>query len=388
MNNYQEILDRHGNGSMKWERAYIKKRFEIDSDDIYPMFIADMDYRMDETIHKKMLTLLKDCDFGYFHVQLSYFEAIVAWYQDVHHTKIKPEWIVPSVGTITTLHFACDCFVKGKGIATFTPIYGSFAGCLKMGTPIYLPLSVDEHGLYQIDFETLETEMKNGHIQALLLCSPHNPGGRVWTKAELKQIVTISKKYGVYLFADEIHSDFTLQGEFTSLIEFADEYDRILVSSSPNKTFNISGLCGSYLVCANEKMRQVITAYMDHLHLGPNRFAIEMTQIVYTYGKERLFELKQIIQNNIDIVKDALKDEDVTIMDVQAGYLMWIKLNKIKAEDVDQFVIDLAKATHVLIERGSRFIDHYDNYIRLNVATSPKIVIEAMKRFKEYYHAR
>lgn len=388
MNNYEEILERHGNGSMKWERAYIKKRFEVDSDDIYPLFIADMDYRMDEAIHKEMQRLLENVDFGYFHVQKEYYDSILTWFAHVHHVTLKPEWIHPSVGTITSLHIACECFVKGKGIASFTPVYGSFAGCMNLGTPLYLPLHLDETGQYQIPFDQLEEQMKLGNLAALLLCSPHNPGGRVWTRAELQQLVCLCKRYDVYLFADEIHSDLTIQGEFVSLMEFAEDYDRILVSTSANKTFNISGLCASYLLCANETMLNEIRSYMDHLHLSANRFGIEMTRIAYTLGEPRLAELKQQIQINFAIVKEALKEQDVTIMEPQAGYLLWVRLNQLKESEVDQFVIDLAKETHVLLERGSRFLDHYENFVRINVATSPTLLKEAMKRFAAYYQSR
>lgn len=388
MNNYEEILERHGNGSMKWERAYIKKRFEVDSDDIYPLFIADMDYRMDEAIHKEMQHLLENVDFGYFHVQKDYYDSILTWFAHVHHVTLKPEWILPSVGTITSLHIACECFVKGKGIATFTPVYGSFAGCMNLGTGLYLPLELGKDGQYQLPFEQLEEHMKQGDLSALLLCSPHNPGGRVWTREELYQLVCLCKTYGVYLFADEIHSDLTIQGAFVSLMEFAEDYDRILVSTSANKTFNISGLCASYLLCANPDMLNEIRSYMDHLHLSANRFGIEMTRIAYTLGEPRLAELKQQIKANFAIVKEALNGQDVSIMEPQAGYLLWVRLNKLKECEVDQFVIDLAKNTHVLLERGSRFLDHYENFVRINVATSPSLLKEAMKRFAAYYQTR
>lgn len=385
MNNYDTVLERHDNGSMKWERAYIKKRFGIDSDEIFPLFIADMDYRMDERIHQEMMHLLKNCDFGYFHVQPSYYDAIRKWYANVHHIQLQPSWILPSIGTISALHIACECFVKGQGIASFTPVYGSFAGCMDLGKRIYLPLQLDEQGQYQIPFDALETCMKQKELGALLLCSPHNPGGRIWAKAELSTLVQLCKTYGIYLFVDEIHSDLILDGIFTSMMEFSEVYDRILVSTSANKTFNISGLCASYLLCANEMMRHTIKDFMNHLHLSANRFGIEMTRIAYTFGEGRRQELIANIKTNIGIVKAMLQGQDLSIMEPQAGYLMWIRLNKLKQSDVDAFVLALAKETHVLLERGSRFLDNYDNFIRINVATSTTLLQEAMKRFVSYY---
>lgn len=382
-NDYETILNRKNNSSMKWERAYIKQRFGIDDDQVYPLFIADMDFKMDQSIYEEFQRLMKEPDFGYFHIQDSFYESILSWHQRVHHIQLKKEWILPSIGTITSLHIASDILAGGADILAMTPVYGSFKSCLEIGNPVYLPL-LETASRFYIDFERLEAIMKGNQLKAILFCNPHNPGGRMWSYEELKRLVLLCKTYGVYLLSDEIHSDLNLTKErFVSVIEFCDIYDGIIVATSPNKTFNISGLSGSYLLCANAALRQQLEAYTKRLHIAPNRIAIEMMEICYRNGYQRLQELQNVIIQHMQMVKDCLQDLDVEIMEPEAGYLIWIKL--LKVEDVDAFVLDLAKKTHVLVETGSRFIQNYGNGIRINVATSTTLLQEALQLFHDFY---
>lgn len=383
---FNKIMDRRHNGSMKWEAPYIKKRFQIDIDDhteIFPMFIADMDFIMDEKIRNEMMKLYENPDFGYFHVQVSFYESIVNWYRDIHHIDIKKEWIVESVGTIASMHLACDMVARNKGVVYMTPVYGPFANCAKIGKGYKLPL-LYQKGRYDIDFEGLERLLKNEEICVLLMCNPHNPGGRAWTRDELKHIVELCKEYHVTILSDEIHADVKINDSFVSLIEFSDLYDQMIVSSSPNKTFNISGLSTSFILCASQELRQRYIDYMGRLHIGVNRLGIDMIEIVYTYGNEWYQELVKVIQYNVEQVMNCLKITDIEVMKPDGGFLIWMKLPKVK--DVDRFILDLAKETHVLLETGARFVDDYEGWIRVNVGTSPRLVQEAMERFVEFYN--
>lgn len=382
-NDYETILNRKGNGSMKWERAYIKKRFKVDSEDVYPLFIADMDFKMDKAIYSEFQEIVKEPDFGYFHIQDSFYESILAWHQRVHGITLQKEWILPCIGTITSLHMASDVLIRGEGMLAMTPVYGSFKSCLEIGRPCYLPL-LEKASFFSIDYEGLEAKLKTHDIKAILLCNPHNPGGRLWSYEELQRLVLLCKRYHVLLLSDEIHSDLILNEErFVSVMEFCDIYDGIIAATSPNKTFNISGLSGSYLLCANASIREQLEAYMQRLHISPNRLAIEMMEICYRNGYQRVQELRAIIKQHMQLVKDILSDLDVEIMEPEAGYLVWIKLPKV--QNVDDFVIQLAKKTHVLVETGSRFIQNYEQHIRINVATSTTLLQEALTLFHDFY---
>ena len=381
-----EIMNRRNNSSMKWDYKYIKKRFLIDVDDtstFYPLFIADMDYKMDKTIKEKLHQLVNEPDFGYYFTKDTFYTSIINWYKDIHNINISQEWIVPSLGTIASLHLACDMVARDKDVVIMTPVYGPFLNCAKIGNPITVPLVLKDYQ-YFIDFEQLEKTFNNHDVHALLLCNPHNPGGKTWSEEELRTLVLLCKKYNVTILSDEIHGDFKLNDKkYTSLIEFNDLYDNIIVSTSPNKTFNISGLSTSFILCANETLKKEYENYLSKLHLGPNRLGMDMIEYVCTYGKDWYQNVLSTIKDNVSTIVDASKEAGCEVMIPEGGFLVWVHLPKIK--DVNQFILDLAKDTHVLLETGARFVDNYDGWVRINAATSHEIVDEAMNLFKNYY---
>lgn len=381
---FDNILNRRGNGSMKWEDEYIERRFQIkDTSQIYPLFIADMDFQMDETIKEKMFEYLKNPDLGYFHVQDSFYQSIVNWYQNIHHKTIQKEWIIPSIGTITTLNLLCDMLARDQEIVIMPPVYGPFQNCSRVGKTVSLPL-LYENNRYHMDYIGLENILKTHQIKVLMLCHPHNPGGVMWSRQELQTLVDLCQKYHVIILVDEIHGDLQLTDkEFVSMIEFGEQYDQIIVSTSPNKTFNISALTTSFILCQSESLRQQYNDYLNHLHIGCNRMGIKMIELVYTYGQDWYKALLEYIKGNMNMTIACLKEAGMEVMLPDSGYLVWVHLPQI--EDVDKFVLELAKDTHVLLETGSRFLSHYEGWVRINVATSQQLLEKAISLFVEYY---
>lgn len=381
-----EIMNRRNNSSMKWDYKYIKKRFLIDVNDnsrFYPLFIADMDFKMDKNIKDKLHQLVEEPDFGYYFTKDSFFESIINWYKEVHSLNIQKDWIVPSVGTIASMHLACDMLVNNEDVLTFTPVYGPFLNCAKIGNPKTLPLLL-KNNQYTIDYVNLERMFKENNIKVLLFCNPHNPGGKTWDKDELHQLVLLCKTYNVYILSDEIHGDFILTDKkYTSLIEYKDIYDQIIVSTSPNKTFNISGLSTSFILCANKDLKERYESYLSKLHLGCNRLGMDMIEYVYTYGKDWYMNVLNVIKNNVNIIVEEATNAGCEVMLPEGGFLVWVHLPRIN--DVNQFILDLAKDTHVLLETGARFVENYDGWVRINAATSPEIIKNAIDLFKNYY---
>ena len=385
--NFDLMLERRHNGSMKWEAPYINKRFHthLQADDLfYPLFIADMDFTMDSQVKEKLVNFVNEGDLGYFHVQDSFYESIINWYDAIHHINVKKDWIIPSIGTITSLHLLADLHAKDKNILIMTPVYGPFYNCSKIGHTYTLPLKIQDQE-YDIDFEQLENIFKVHQIHTLLFCNPHNPGGKAWTYEQLSRLVQLCKQYDVMIISDEIHGDMLISDKkFISLIQFFDEYDRIIVSSSPNKTFNISGLSTSFTICKNEYFNQQFQDYLKKLHIEPQRIGIYMIETVYNEGRQWYQDLLKYLRRNIEMVIGRLETTDMKIMKPDAGYLVWVHLPKIK--DIDQFIIDLANQTHVLLETGSRFVDHYDGWLRINTATQYELLKEAISQFVEFYN--
>lgn len=381
--NFDKILSREGNGSKKWNREYINSRFGEVPKNIYPFFIADMDFSLPKEIHEEVTRELSHGDFGYFDLQESYYDSIVRWYKQTKDITLQKEWLLPSVGTVSSMHFIAKT-VENPVFATLTPVYGSFKKLSDYyGKLVEIPLLWNE-GKYEISFELFEKYIIQNNINVILFCNPHNPSGQLWSFEELEQLVSLCKKYDVLIMSDEIHSDLCKrESNFISLIHFFDRYKNIVISNSPNKAFNLSGLNSSYIITHNNELLKKINYEHEKLHISVNRVGAKYTEVVYRKGIEWLENLEDYLENNIDLLISILDLPGIHIVSPESGYLIWIELENIK--DVDLFVRKLAQKTGVLIETGSRFISNYGSFVRINVATSQRILEKGMLEFKEFY---
>lgn len=384
--NFETIPNRKGKSTIKWDAKHINARFHTnlkENDEYYPMFIADLDFQLPDEVLEHMHSKYLVPDFGYFDIPDSFYDAIINWHHLKHQCDLEKEWIVPTCGTVTSLHILSNIYGKDKNFLIFTPVYRQFKACTDMGKMFTSPLIYRERQ-YDIDFDDLENKLKHDKIDVIIFCNPHNPGGRSWTYDELLRLVNLCKEYNVLLISDEIHADICLsERNFISLMNFSDIYDNIVVATSPNKTFSISGLSTSYILCRNPKIRKTYVDYVNAMHLSPNRVGIEMIEMVYRYGQEWHSEMQKVVKANVEEVIDCLEPLGIEVMVPDSGYLVWIKVND--KVDVDKFIEELAINESVLLETGSRFIDDYDGFIRINVGTSPRIVKEAMKRLAKLY---
>lgn len=381
--NFDKILSREGNGSKKWNREYINSRFGEVPKNIYPFFIADMDFSLPKEIHEEVTRELSHGDFGYFDLQESYYDSIVRWYKQTKDITLQKEWLLPSVGTVSSMHFIAKT-VENPVFATLTPVYGSFKKLSDYyGELVEIPLLWNE-GKYEISFELFEKYIIQNNINVILFCNPHNPSGQLWSFEELEQLVSLCKKYDVLIMSDEIHSDLCKrESNFISLIHFFDRYKNIVISNSPNKAFNLSGLNSSYIITHNNELLKKINYEHEKLHISVNRVGAKYTEVVYREGIEWLENLEDYLENNIDLLISILDLPGIHVVSPESGYLIWIELENIR--DVDLFVRKLAQKTGVLIETGSRFISNYGSFVRINVATSQRILEKGMLEFKEFY---
>ena len=387
MYNFEDILNRKNNGSKKWNIEYIEKRFKIRDEENYPLFIADMDYKLPDEITDKMTDLIKFGDFGYFDVRDSFYNSVVEWYKKSYACNIKKEWIVPSIGALSSMHLIVEkIFNKKDNLLIFTPVYGPFKDVVKNNDMNLYEYTLRSHeNKYQIDFNELREFVKANDIKGIIFCNPHNPSGRCWSKSELDNLVDLCKENNIKIISDEVHGDLVLgESKFNSLSAYLEENDNIIVISSPNKTFNIAGLNISTFLCGNEEVKVFLEGEFNKRKLHVNRFGIDVLTICYNNGFEWAKALRKNIKENMDIVIEKIKNVDgIQVMTPESGYLLWIKLDKVT--DIDKFVLDLAKEKKVLLETGSRFINDYQGFVRINVATSKKILSEAMDRFVDFY---
>ncbi len=385
MNQKIEILNRNNNGSKKWNKKYIKKRFNIENqENIYPLFIADMDFKHSDLIIEEMKEIVLGDDYGYFDPQDDYFESIVTWQKQVHNLDVIKDDIIPANGTIAALHIAASALSQGDNFLLLTPVYGVFKTLAENFGTMHTYDLIEDENHYSFEINDLEKTILDKKIGTLLFCNPHNPSGKVWSNQELDSIVDVCKKNNVKIFSDEIHADLSLSGiKYKSMYEYKDVYDQIIVSTSPNKSFNLSGLTTSYLLCSNTKWQEKINEELLKYHISLNRMGMEASKIVYNHGYDWLKSIMTIIEHNLKMVQSYCLEAGLEAQLPDAGYLIWIKGEKLN--DLEDYVQDLAKKTGVLLETGSRFIKNYDKHLRINVATDSKLLEEAMKLFVEHY---
>lgn len=385
MYNFEDLLDRSSNGSKKWNIEYIKRRFPGAKEKIYPLFIADMDYKLPEEIMNSFIDFISKGDFGYFDILDDFNDSIINWYKKVQDIAIKDSWIVPGIGTITSIKQAIAAIKsKSENILIFTPVYGPFRDVVIKNNCnlVTYPLSLNEKE-YIIDFNKLENYIIKNNVTSILFCNPHNPSGRIWDINELNNLIHLCKKYNLKLFVDEVHSDLIISNKkFISIANYFNQYKNIIISSAPNKTFNLAGLNASYLLTPNEEFKNLFQEELSNNKLTLNRIGYKFLTICYENGEQWVYELRNNIKENYNIVKDILADSDIKIIEPQASYLLWIKINKV--ENIDKFVVELAQKTGVLLETGSRFIDNYEGFIRINLATSKEILREAMIKIVKF----
>lgn len=386
MYSFEDILDRKDNGSKKWSKEYINKRFKISDEENYPLFIADMDYKLPEEIINPINELITKGDFGYFDVRDSFYDSVIQWYKKNYSCAIKKEWIVPSIGALSSMHLIVEkIFNKKDNLLIFTPVYGPFKDVVINNNMNLYKYKLKIHkDRYYIDFKELNEFITKNNINGIIFCNPHNPSGRCWSKDELDELVSLCKQNNIKIISDEVHGDLVLgENKFNSLSDYLKENDNIIVISSPNKTFNIAGLNISTFLCSNLELKLSLENEFNNRKLHVNRFGVEVLTICYNNGFQWVQALRKNIRENMNLVINKINIEDIRIMEPESGYLLWIKLEKVK--DVDKFILELAEEKKVLLETGSRFINDYEGFVRINVATSKRILKEAMDRFVDFY---
>lgn len=387
MYNFEDILERHNNGSKKWNPEYIEKRFKIkDAAEYFPLFIADMDFKLPTEIIQPTIDLISKGDFGYFDVKKSFYDSVVNWYKDRYNCEIESKWIVPAIGALATMNVITEMlFEKSDKMLIFTPVYGPFKDVINNnGLELVSSKLLFQDNTYKINFENFEKLIREEDIKGIILCNPHNPSGVCWSKEDLEKIINICKDRNIIIISDEVHGDLVIENnKFNSLSKYLNEYNKIIVVSSPNKTFNIAGLDISTFLCSEDEVRIMLEAELNKRKLHPNRIGCEVSTICYENGHVWVDSLRENIKDNINLVIEMIKEEDITIIRPQAGYLLWVKLDKV--DNIEDFIIRLAKETGVLLESGSRFIKDNSGFLRINVATNKGLLKEAIKRFLDFY---
>ena len=268
--------------------------------------------------------------FGYDFLTDEYFEAVKGWMKKRHHYEIEKEWITFTPGIVTALHMAVNAVTQpGDEVLITSPVYGPFFGATtdEGRTLVDVPL-IEEDGYYTMDFEGMEKAV-TPKTKAMLLCSPHNPGGRVWTREELEKLDAFCQKHNIFVIADEIHNDLILTDREHIIYGNVSEHAKMnsIICTAPSKTFNLAGIQGSNILIANEEVRKVFQAQVAKAHASANDFAGPATIAAYNESEAWLDELLEVLKSNSQYFVDFIHEHcpELKVRMNEATYLMWLR---------------------------------------------------------------
>jgi len=382
--NFDETVGREGTDCIKYdlrEQTFGRK-------DVIPMWVADMDFKTPEFIVKKLHDRLRHEIFGYSFRPPEYFDSIISWMKKRHNWEIEKDWICFCPGIVPELNLCTLTYTRpGDSIIVQPPVYFPFFTAVKNhGRELVYNQLLEKNGHYEMDFDDLERRMDE-RTRLLLLCHPHNPVGRLWTKQELETLVEICARKNVMIVSDEIHSDLMLHGNIhiplASLSEKAAEIS--LTCIAPSKTFNLAGLSTSALIIPNEGYRKTYEKMLDNLHVGMgNLFGIITLEAAYNEGEDWLRQLLAYLDENYKLLTDffASRIPMVKVIPADATYLIWLDFRKLglKNKELKEFIIDKAGLG---LNDGPSFGPGGDGFQRINIALPRKSLLDALEKLEK-----
>ncbi|WP_198305318.1 MalY/PatB family protein [Arcobacter vandammei] len=377
--NFDEITNRIGTNSSKWDTTKAS---------VLPMWVADMDFKVAPNIIENIMQTANHGIFGYTVIPNEYFEAEINWSKRRFNFDINKEWIEPTNGVIPSLSSIVQTFCeKGDKVLIQSPVYHYFDIAIKQNDiEIVRNHLIYENGIYSIDFADFEEKVKDEKVKLFILCNPHNPVGRAWSKEELEKMGKLCLKHNVLVISDEIHRDLILNGfshtAFGSISE--DFLQNSITLTSATKSFNIAGLKASNIIVANQNLRVKLNKVLGRNEIKKlNIFGINSTITAYNSCEDWLDELISYLESNKKLVEDFIKNElkELKVVNLEATYLMWIDISSlnISSAEFTKILEDFAK---LRVISGITFGKDGDNFIRVNIATPKELLKDALKRLK------
>lgn len=377
-------ISRRGTGSYKWDSA--------ESEDILPMWVADMDFRTAPAIVDALEQRVKHGIFGYTRVTDSYYKAVTDWFARRHGWTIDREWIIYTSGVVPAISAIIKALtVPGDKVVVQTPVYNCFFSSIRNnGCEIVASPLLHIGNTFAMDYDDLEKKVADPKVKALLLCNPHNPAGRVWRREELVRIGEICIRHGVTVISDEIHCELVFSGHnYTPFASISDEFLQHSVTCiSPSKAFNIAGLQIANIVCADASLRAKIDrAINDNEVCDVNPFGVIATQAAYNEGEEWLEQLLEYLYANYlymqEFCREHLPEFPLTVL--EGTYLVWMdcRVLGISSETLEQRLVDEAG---LWLNAGTMYGAEGEGFMRWNIACPRATLTKGLKRFADFVH--
>lgn len=380
--NFDEIIDRRNTNSLKWD--YAKRRGK--PEDVLPLWVADMDFRTPVEVINAIKDKASHGIFGYSEPLDSYFEALNSWTSRHYNYSVDERKVLLVPGIVFGIYQSIKALTnEGDSVLISQPVYYPFKESI-LDTKRNLVVSnlVNNNGHYEFDFNDFENKIIENNVKVYILCNPHNPVGRVWTRDELLKIKEITLKHNVIVISDEIHADFIYSNyKFTSYATLGeDALNNSIICISPSKTFNLAGLQnGNLYIINNEIRRGVRKSIRDAGYSQSNIMGIISTEAAYKYGDSWHKELIKYLENNLSFVRKFIKDKlpNVKLIEPEGTYLIWLDFSKLGISDnkINDIIINVAK---LWLDEGNIFGEIGKYFERINIATPLSILKDALER--------
>lgn len=391
MFDFDTVIDRKNTFSLKYDFAKERGKPE----DVLPFWVADMDFKVAPCITEALIKQANHGIFGYSEVKEPYFNALANWFQTYFNWTVKPEWLVKTPGVVPAISLAIKALTqKDDAILIQPPVYYPFMTAIENnGRRIVKSPLIRRGGKYMMnDLDDIERKIVENEVKLAILCSPHNPVGRVWTRDELKQYSEICRRRGVRLIVDEIHCDFTYPDHPHTAFGTLGEEDAMnaVICTAPSKTFNIAGLQNSNIWIPNPEIRKAFIHQLDAIGYDQlNVMGLVAAQAAYTGGREWLDAVKEYIRKNLNYVRSFLKANlpKIKLVEPEGTYLLWLdcRYYGLTDKELENKVLNEA---HLWVDMGYVFGPEGSGYLRFNIACPRATLEKGMNQLYETFKSQ
>lgn len=372
------------------KRAGNSAKWDVKEDEL-PMTIADMDFKVAPEIIQALQDKIVMGLFGYEEVPTEYFKAVADWYEIEHHTRPQEDWMIFATGVVPAISSAVRRLTSlGDNVLVQAPVYNIFYNSIVNNGRYVVSNDLDYDAKlreYTINFKDLEEKLSDPLTNMMILCNPHNPVGKIWTRDELTKIAALCKKYNVKLFSDEIHGDITFNKEgYNPVFGLDQEYlDNVVVAVSPSKTFNVAAMHAATIIVPNANLRGQVSRGLNSEELAePNFAAIPGTIAAYTKGHDWLKALKQQLLENRQMILNFVQDNvpDIKWVPGEATYLLWFDVSKL-TDDATKLSEFIRQDTGLIVTPGSVYGGDGQHFIRMNIASPKEMISDGLNRLQK-----
>lgn len=385
---FDVVIDRTNTNCLKYDFAVKRGKPK----DVLPLWVADMDFPTSSYVQDALIAQAVHGIYGYSDSLESYFEAVRCWFLEHYHWEVKEQWLVKTPGVVYALAQAIQAFTEeGDAVLIQRPVYYPFTEVVEDNNRrlVNNPLYLGEDGRYHIDFADLEHKIESEHVKLFLLCNPHNPVGRAWSREELERMGDICLRHGVLVVSDEIHADYVLHGTHQVFANIKEAFANISVTcTSPSKTFNIPGLQVSNIFIPNEVLRKKFEKRMAAGGYSQvNAAGIVACEAAYRYGSEWHQAVRSYICDNVAYVKEFLAEHlpELTLIEPEATYLLWLDFRALglNTAELEKLIVEDAG---LWLDGGAIFGEEGVGFERINAACPRATLTKALEKLEHAIH--